>query len=319
MKIFFLFFAVLPFLSFGNQSDTIFLKSKEYIVCDVIKLENNEIFYKLINDDYIKNIQNDEVSRVIYLLGESTIIKKNIEPKSNFIFEDNNTRSLREEKLSLSPIIGLNFSKLHSKFWKDLGGQTNLVRLSYGAAIKYDFHKSFALVSEILITTKGNRFEEEVLYTDILGNNLGIVQQIYERRHSYISLPLKFEYEGALKNNFLLKFRTGAYYGYLFKAEEYIHLTGDALLDFYDSDEYTRTYKIEIDSTRNKNDYGLIFEFGLVYELNKLVNINIDFGYHHGFSNIYNNESEETFSFPSDYYFTYNRSYFVNLLLQYYL
>ena len=76
MKIFFLFFAVLPFLSFGNQSDTIFLKSKEYIVCDVIKLENNEIFYKLINDDYIKNIQNDEVSRVIYLLGESTIIKK---------------------------------------------------------------------------------------------------------------------------------------------------------------------------------------------------------------------------------------------------
>ena len=78
MKIFFLFLLYTIFIILKSKY-TIFLKSKEYIICDIIKLENNEIFYKLINDDYIRNIQNDEVSRVIYLLGESTIIKKNIE------------------------------------------------------------------------------------------------------------------------------------------------------------------------------------------------------------------------------------------------
>tara|TARA_A100001035_G_scaffold277836_1_gene275454 strand:+ start:441 stop:1394 length:954 start_codon:yes stop_codon:yes gene_type:complete len=317
MKIFFLVFIVLPFLSFGNQTDTIFLKSKEYIVCDIIKLENNEIFYKLINDDYIRNIQNDEVSRVIYLLGESTIIKKNIEPKSNFFFDDNHTTSLRKEKLSFSPIIGLNFSKHYSKHYNEIGGQSNLIKLSYGASIKYDYHKSFASVLAILKAVKGTRFVSENIQYELFGGDSGMVRSINEDSYHYISIPLKLEYKKYLSDKFSLKLSPGVYYAYLLKADSYYKTTGDGVLLIFGSEEFTNTGSIDINSFINRNDYGLIFEFGFGYELKKLFNLNIDFGYEHGFSNINTRQAPEIY--PKDYFYNYNRSYFVTLSLQYYL
>jgi len=79
-------FSFFALTSFG-QTDTIIGK-KQNISCTSIKIKEDSIYYKLVNDHVIHSISKNEVNKIVYKNGKSIIIKpysalKNIEGVSN--------------------------------------------------------------------------------------------------------------------------------------------------------------------------------------------------------------------------------------------